>query len=53
MTKTKVFVGDKPFIYSGEILEETEEYLVIFDDMTQKPIRVYKKNITGEWRDLK
>jgi RNase P/RNase MRP subunit p29 len=51
--KTKVLVGEKPFIYSGEIIEETEEYLVILDEKTQTQIRVYKKNITGEWRDLK
>jgi hypothetical protein len=26
---------------------------VILDEKTQTQIRVYKKNITGEWRDLK
>jgi hypothetical protein len=42
--RIKVLIGDKPIIYTGKLLKETEDFLTVHDEHTNTPVKIYKEN---------
>lgn len=53
--KVKIICGtqDKPFFYRGDIIEETDEFIIIKDDFNNTTISIGKKDVIKIQEDIK